>query len=158
LVPPEELRNPSDLPGLDLTMRELSGITLDTKAAIKWLATYSLLGNTRNCQCGTEMRLQHRNGKRFVHSFAWACRSCNNQESRDLSSPKVILHCSSWLISPTGGQWMKSVRWQSDSTEFVLIIQLKIGFNFLRDICCQFFLDHPMQLGGSGTVCWNKWI
>ncbi|PAA85928.1 hypothetical protein BOX15_Mlig023551g2 [Macrostomum lignano] len=135
-----------------MLLRDLHIVTQDTLSAIQWLAKYHLLANTHNCPCGTNMRLQRRQVECYINGYAWDCRVCHAQVNIRKGSFFKGSHLK--LV-----QIVDLTYWWSMETKLTeAMSQCGIGswstimdwHQFLRDICQQFLIDHPLELGSPG--------
>lgn len=153
IIAPNDRRNSLELCDIDVTMRELGAITADTRSTINWLAKYGLLANERRCTCParTIMRLQQRTGDRYIDNVAWACIDCHGQTSIRKDSFFEGSHLSLQQLVDLVYWWSADVKQSEVAHQCRISSEAIVDWqNFIRDICCQYMLDHPVELGGPG--------
>ena len=99
------------------------------------------------------MSLQSRTGRQFVDRFCWACRVCRCQRAVTVDS----FFDGSQLKLP---QLLDCIYWWSHELKLAgACVESGVGHtsmvqwsNFIRNICCQYLLDHPVVMGGPGRT------
>ena len=102
------------------------------------------------------MSLQSHTGRQFVDSLCWACRVCRRQRVVTVDS----FFAGSQLKLP---QLLDCIYWWSHELKLAgACVESGMGHtsmvqwrNFIRDICCQYLLDHPVVMGGPGGALWR---
>ncbi len=134
------------------TFRKLcSEVLTDEESTITWLKRRGLLKDRLYCtKCSTACRFIPRK-----ESFAWRCPRKGCQAVHSLregsfyagSHLKVddILAVTYWWA--TGQPVGNAMRETSHSSNSIMD-----WYNFHRDVCMQFFIDHPVQIGERGKV------
>ena len=99
------------------------------------------------------MSLHSRRRETFVDGFAWACRICKQQRIVTVNSFFEGSHLTLVQLIGCIYWWSRNFK-QSDtcvetgmSRKSVIEWQKRI-----RDICCQYLMDHPVQMGGPGRT------
>ena len=139
---------------LDISHRELVHLSLDPLMTIRWLARYGLIRNSMRCtDCDIDMSLQVRAGARFVDGYAWSCRGCRAQKSLRIGSFFKGSHLTFIQLLDIVYYWAKQMKQSEVCDETGICRRVVVDWhNFLRDICCQYLLNHPVQMGGPGRV------
>ena len=141
----------ADLAVLNVTVRDLSVQTATPEGILQWLARHGLIHNQLQCaNCDIPMSLQSHTGRQFIDSFCWACRVCRRQRAVTIDS----FFAGSQLKLP---QLLDCIYWWSREIKLAgACVESGVGHtsmvqwrNFIRDISCQYLLDHPVIMGGS---------
>ena len=121
---------------------------------LQWLAQHGLIHNELCClDCDEPMTLQSRRAQRFVDGYCWACPRCRQQKSVTCDSffagSKLtllqLIHCIYW--------WSRQLKQADASFEMGMSLKSMVDWhNFIRDVCCQYLLDHPIRMGGPGST------
>lgn len=159
IVPPNEVLPHDAILQLRFNARELFMVSTTTEATMRWLAKYGLIANERMCDCiagagdGTRMGLQRREGQRYIDGHAWDCKYCRSQVNIRKGSFFEGSHLELQQLITLIYYWAR------DESKSVVMHECKVSdhtavdwLNFVRDICSQYFLDHPVQLGGPGST------
>lgn len=133
---------------LNFKLQDIHRVTATKESTIAWLARHQLLRNTMNC-CGDQMGFVNRD--RLSDGKAWYCRLCKSYKSirkdsffdgSNLPLDK-LLELMYW--------------WSIECKQMVVMTEVGIGteaivnwYNYFRDICAMYLIDHPLQLGGVG--------
>ena len=147
-------------------------ILTDEATIIQWLQLRNLLASECSCsKCGSECRLVPRRG-----SYSWRCPSKGCQAFRNIRDSSFFAksHLKLETLIELMYFWSTQVRPLTLSLALPLVLllftasQVSVSdaakeagvskrmaidwFNFCRDVCGQYFLDHPIIIGGPGTV------
>ena len=144
----------ADLTALDVNVRDLIRLCGDADGVLRWLAQHGLIHNQLRCDnCDIDMTLQSRSQQRFVDGYVWASPRCRRQKSVTCDSffagsklPLIkLVDCIYW--------WSRQLKQSDVSVETGISVKSLIDWhNFIRDVCCQYLLDHPVMMGGPGAV------
>ena len=141
----------------DLTCFKYSDLFKETEtelSAIKWCQTNGLIAKDKMCACSGLMEIRERNSEKNK-GFYFRCtvRGCR----KEISVRKDTFFEGSHLFIATIVQFIYF--WCRDNVkQDELQFQLDIGGrhtivdwkNFCRDICLEYFMRHPVLIGGPG--------
>ena len=144
----------TQLSNLTLSHRELVLITVDNFQCISWFAQHGLIPNSLECDnCHVAMSFQSRQGRHFVDDYAWACRTCRRQPNLCTGSFFSRNHLALTQIIDVIYWWSLELKQTETSRQTgVSRHSLVDWFNFLREICAQYLIDHPIEMGGPNTI------
>lgn len=146
--------NPAnDLCELNIVFHDIVlNVTRDNETCISWLASNGLLRNSMLCvHCNVAMAFS--NHARSADGKRWYCKGCKGDRS--------IRHNSFFSLSRLSlPQLVELCYWWSTNARQA-IVQREVGiskptiidwFQFIRDICMSWVIDHPVIMGGPGVV------
>ena len=147
------------LPAADLAALHVDHCTLvllchDNKAVIHWLAQYGLIRNSLRCErCERDMTLQQCRQANYVDGFCWACPVCRRQKAVTCNSFFAGSHLPLLKLVDCIYWWSRQIQQTVAIDELGISHQSVIDWwNFIRDVCCQYLLDHPVEMGGPGRT------
>ena len=123
----------------------------DDETTMYWMMRHNLLKNSLNCQkCGSSCRIIPRKG-----SFAWRCprKGCQAVSSvrsdsffagSHLKLDEILAITYWWARGSTVSRAMHETGHSSRT--------IVDWYNFHRDVCAQYLIDHPVQVGGPGKT------
>lgn len=124
----------------------------DEDTTMYWLQRKRLLRSSLNCRkCGSSCRIVPRKG-----SYAWRCprKGCQAIVSYSFFSGShlalnEIVDLTYWWSrrTPVGTAILETGHSSRTVVDW---------YNFHRDVCAQYFIDHPVQIGGPGKVVENR--
>ena len=137
---------------LDVNGRTLHELCRDAEGILRWLAQYGLIHNSLHCdRCDIDMSLQSREGA--FDGYCWACRHCKRRRSVTCDSFFAGAHLSLIQLVDCIYWWSRQVKQSDACVESGVCVKAMIDWqNFIRDVCCQYLLDHPVQMGGPGRT------
>ncbi len=130
-------------------LRDIHQVTVNPDQTILWLARHGLLHNTANC-CGEPMGFVNKATR--SDGKVWYCKVCKSSRSVRADSFFSGSHI-------TLSKLLELMYWWADVDCRQRVVMHQVGieaeaivnwFNFFRDICCMYVIDHPVQLGGPG--------
>lgn len=126
-------------------------ITATEEDTITWLKRNNLLRNGYVCQkCGSSCSFVKRK-----ESFAWRCpkKGCQSVYSMRNDSFFTGSHLKVQEIVELSYWWARGTTVANTIHETGHSPNTVVDwFNFHRDVCAQFFIDHPVRIGGIGAV------
>ncbi|GFO16147.1 hypothetical protein PoB_004265200 [Plakobranchus ocellatus] len=152
IVPPP--LPPVDLPNLDINIRQLAAVTSSVFDCMRWLAEHCLITNTFSCQaCDQPMRLQKREGRDYIDGYVWCCPGCQRRNSIRINSLFEGSHLQLVQILDIVYWWCRDLRQvhviqETGVSKKTVIVWQK----YIRDVCAQYVIDHPVQLGGRNRT------
>ncbi len=126
-------------------------VLTDEESTITWLKRRGLLKDHLDCtKCSTACRFIPRK-----ESFAWRCprKGCQAVHSfregsfyagSHLKVDDILAVTYWWATGQPVGNAMRETGHSSNT--------IVDWYNFHRDVCMQYFIDHPVQIGGPGKV------
>lgn len=143
-----------ELCDLQISLRELVLLTSDNLQTIKWLARHGLIANRRLCDtCEIHMAFQARRGRDYVDGYCWSCRTCRRHRNLRLGSFFKGSHFSLTQLVDIIYWWsMQQPQVEVARQTGVSCQSLVDWYNFIRDICAQYLVDHPVEMGGPGKT------
>ena len=145
----------ADLPLLDVNIRNLlHQLCGDLNSVLCWSAQHGLIHNEVYCgNCGILMSLQSRKGPDFVDGFAWSCRICRRQKRVTADSFFESSHLSLMQLVNCVYWWSRQIKQADACVETRMSRASMIEWRqHIRNICCRYLLDHPVQMGGPGRT------
>lgn len=144
----------TSLQDVHISHRELSNITSTDLDSIRWLAEHCLIANSFLCDtCNEPMSFQRRQGNIFVDGWAWSCKRCRRQRSIRTGSFFEGSHLSLTQLLDIIFYWAFDLRQTYVAEDVGVTRKTLIDWqNFIRDICAQYLIDHPLQLGGPNKT------
>lgn len=137
-----------------LNSRELYRVTDDTRSVIAWCREHGLLATRRDCVCGGEM-VESADARRN-DGVRWRCRERHSKEASirdgsffgngtklELATIVDIMYSYSYEMA-SHNNLMRECRIASEA-----IVNWK---NYVRDIYAEYFIAHPLRIGGPGHV------
>ena len=132
-----------------------------------WLESIGLLHSTRTCECGREMKIKAKVGRRYG---TWRCNGSGCKKEKVHNNYlilRVLYFRDIWRAHSLLGAIQKQkifefTYWWATKQVKQLELMRELGIscqnvvtdwaNFCRDICAQFFTEHPIMIGGHGKV------
>ncbi|KAG1660800.1 Protein SGT1 [Nymphon striatum] len=145
----------NELSNFRMNHRELCEATLTDQKCIEFLATIGLIRNGFRCpECQIPMSLQNRRGTRYIDNCVWACRRCRRTKNIRHGSFFERSHLALKTISDIIYWWSMSVLATQKKEECKISSWSTIvdWLNFIRDVCANCIIDHPVTLGGEDKV------
>ena len=144
----------AELPNLRFRYRSLALVTGDDLECIRWLAEHGLIAKTHLCpNCDILMSFQKREGERYVDGYAWSCKNCRIQRNLRDKSFFEGSHLKLTQLLDIIYLWSVDVRQHIVCSETEVSRPTLVDWqNYIRDICAQYLLDHPTQLGGPNKT------
>lgn len=139
----------------DCTILQLHRLyCFDDASVLRWAAQHGLIHNQFLCdECEQAMRLQARHGERYVNGYCWACPRCRGQKSVTCDSFFAGSHLTLIQLIDCIYWWAQQLKQSNACRETGMSVRAMVDWqNFIRDICCQYLLDHPVMLGGPGRT------
>ena len=132
--------------------QQLHQLCSDAASALRWLAQHGLIHNELWWAHGNiAMPLQMHARGRFMDGYCWACWQCQQQKqvTCDLffaGSPLMLVQLIDIIY-----WWSHQVRQVDTCMESGVSAKSMVDWqNFINDVCCQYLLDHQVQIGGPG--------
>ena len=139
---------------------------IDVEATIRWCQSRKLLAEKKDCVCGRDLVKR----KTTPEMRCWRCprKACRKEVSlRDgtffakshLEIERIIRLIHLWSTRTSLGRMMKETKhaidWLTRNATIFTCMQISTKtavdwYNFLRDVCAQYFVDHPVKIGGPG--------
>ena len=143
-----------ELPRLVMSHRQLSILTAEPIDAICWCARYGLVRNSMRCEhCDVDMSFQRRNAGDYVDGYMWCCRLCRSHRNLRKDSFFSGSHLQLAQLLDILYFWSTQTKQADVSLETGVSCHTLVDWqNFIRDICCQYLLDHPVEMGGPGRT------
>jgi hypothetical protein len=136
----------------NINMKEIHAITASNEDTLTFFAAHGLIHNSMDCvRC--EVPMVYSNRANAADGKCWYCKTCKCRKSVKTDS----FFANSNIALSTH---LEIVYWWSlDVKQSIVISETGVSrttlvdwYNFYRDVCCQYFIDHPVQLGGPGEV------
>ena len=128
-----------------LSYRDLCAQTVDVASTIRWCQSLKLLRSNLMCSCGRGMNLVEREmaGKEGV---LWRCprKRCR----REVSLRKDTFFEGSHLEIEDPSPVVHQDPFKQDEVEVEISRKTAVDwYNFVRDVCAQYYIDHPAVIG-----------
>lgn len=139
----------------NLNHRELFRLTDNTRDAIEWCREHGLLARRRDCvACGGEM-LESADQKRS-DGVRWRCRNRVCRREVSIRDGSFFSNSNLELVKIVDLLYLYSYETASFKTlirECRLASEAMVNWrNFVRDIYGEYFIRHPLRIGGPGHV------
>ena len=131
-------------------LRDVHRITDSLDRTIEWLAACGLLSNSQLC-CNANMGYVAR--QRCSDGRAWYCKYFKKNRSIRTDLFFAGSHPPLAKIAELMYWWADIDTKQSIVVKQVVAAEGIVNwYNYVRDICTMWSIDHPMQLGGNGAI------
>ena len=128
-----------------LSYRDLCAQTVDVASTIRWCQSLKLLRSNLMCSCGRGMNLVERE-KAGKEGVLWRCprKRCR----REVSLRKDTFFEGSHLEIEDPSPVVHQDPFKQDEVEVEISRKTAVDwYNFVRDVCAQYYIDHPAVIG-----------